>query len=179
MKRKIFLFAAVLLMSSALVMLINNSKKVEKTTEAQLTQTLKAVPIVRDLQSPVEMAVPKDGTDRIFIIEQLGKVRIIQNGKLLSQPFLNLQNKMVPMHNSYTERGLLGIAFHPDFKSNKKFYVYYSAPSSYSGSNHKSVIAEYKESATNTNLAENNGRIVLEIEEPEANHNGGHMVFGP
>lgn len=167
-----------LLMSSAFFVYLNNLQKGETASGTQIGITLKVVLIAKGLQSPVEMAVPKDGSGRMFIVEQLGRVRIIQNGKLLVAAFLDLQDKIVPMNDRYSERGLLGIAFHPDFKSNKKFYVYYSSPSGHSGSNHKSVIAEYKESVGNPNLAESSGRIVFEIEEPEANHNGGHMAFG-
>jgi glucose/arabinose dehydrogenase len=104
----------------------------------------------------------------------------VQNSKLLSQPFLDVSNQMVDIEGGYDERGLLGIAFHPNFKTNRKFYVYYSAPSRAKGSDHKSVIAEYQVSAGNANAADKSTkRVLLEIEQPESNHNGGDMVFGP
>lgn len=94
-------------------------------------------------------------------------------------PFLDLKNKVVSLGMFYDERGLLGLAFHPDYKKNRKFYVYYSAPSAARESNHKSVIAEYKASVSNPDQAEQAGRILLEFEQPEMNHNGGQLAFGP
>ncbi|ASZ11568.1 PQQ-dependent sugar dehydrogenase [Chitinophaga pendula] len=130
--------------------------------------------------SPVALGVPRDGTGRIFICQKEGKVWIIQGGKMLTTPFLDVSNEMVKINPGYDERGLLGIAFHPQFKSNHKFYVYYSVPSSQKGSNHKSRIAEFTVSAGNGNVADvQSKRIVMEFEQPESNHNGGDIVFGP
>jgi len=109
-----------------------------------------------------------------------GKVWIIQNGKLVSRPFLDVSGEMVRINPAYDERGLLGIAFHPQFKKNRKFYVYYSVPSDAKGSNHKSRISEFTVSAANPNQADPaSKRIVMEIEQPQSNHNGGDIVFGP
>jgi glucose/arabinose dehydrogenase len=135
--------------------------------------------IATDLNSPVAMGVPNDGTNRIFIAEQSGKIKIIENGKLTDKIFLDLKSKMVKLNGFYDERGLLGIAFHPAYKTNRKFYVYYSAPSSVSGSNHKSIVAEYKCSSTDKNSAETTEKILMQVEQPESNHNGGQLAFGP
>jgi glucose/arabinose dehydrogenase len=80
--------------------------------------------------------------------------------------------------NGYSEKGLLGLAFHPDYKNNGKFYVYYSAPTSVKGMDHQSVIAEYT-APSNIDKASSDERIILEIQEPESNHNGGQLCFGP
>jgi Glucose/sorbosone dehydrogenases len=131
------------------------------------------------IQSPVAMAVPGDGSNRLFICQKEGKVWIVQNGKLLAEPFLDVSNLMVKINPGYDERGLLGMAFHPDFIKNHKFYVYFSAPSNNNESDHKSILAEYQVS-TNPNKADAaSKRVVMEIEEPESNHNGGDLVFGP
>ena len=99
---------------------------------------------------------------------------------MLTQPFLDVSNQLVPINPGYDERGLLGIAFHPDFKTNHKFYVYYSVPSNTSGSDHKGILVEYMVSANNPDVADiSTKRILLEVEEPESNHNGGNLVFGP
>src|SRR5258708_39786249 len=82
--------------------------------------------VTNQIQSPVALGAPADGTNRIFICQKEGKVWIIENGKIVSQPFLDVSNQMVSINPGYDERGLLGIAFHPDFKTNHKFYVYYS-----------------------------------------------------
>jgi glucose/arabinose dehydrogenase len=136
--------------------------------------------ISNKILSPVALGVPGDGSGRLFIVQKEGKVWIIQDGKQLTQPFLDVSAEMVKVNPAYDERGLLGIAFHPQFKKNRKFYVYYSVPSNASGSNHKSRISEFTVSASNPNVADPaSKRIVLEFEQPQSNHNGGDIVFGP
>jgi len=89
---------------------------------------------------------------------------------------LDVADKMVKINGGYDERGLLGIALHPSFSSNKKFYVYYSAPGKGSNNN-TAVVAEYKlASADKADAA--SGRIILTQDEPEFNHNGGCIKFG-
>ncbi|MEP6594745.1 MAG: PQQ-dependent sugar dehydrogenase [Ginsengibacter sp.] len=136
--------------------------------------------ITNQIQSPVALGVPGDGSNRLFICQKEGKVWIIEKGKVINHPFLDVSNQMVRVDPGYDERGLLGIAFHPDFKINHKFYVYYSAPSNTRGSDHKGVVAEYKVSAKSSDIADIlTKRILLEVEEPESNHNGGNLAFGP
>ncbi len=81
------------------------------------------------LSSPVMMAVPDDGSGRIFVVDQIGLVRIVTaDGKLLDGAFLDLRDRMANLNTGYDERGLLSIAFHPDFRNNSRVFVYYSAP---------------------------------------------------
>lgn len=132
------------------------------------------------LISPVAMAVANDGSNNLYICEQHGVIRLVKSGALLSEPFLDIRDKIIPQINVYSERGLLGIAFHPGYKKNRKFYVYYSAKSKKKGSNHKSIVAEYLASASNPDKADKlHERVLLEIEQPESNHNGGQLAFGP
>lgn len=159
------IYVLLILQSCAQTLNTNNSIRLEQ--------------IATNLSSPVAMTVPNDGTNRIFIAEQGGIIKVIQNNQLKTKPLLNLKSKMVALNQFYDERGLLGIVCHPDFKTNRKFYVYYSAPSNVKGSNHKSVIAEYKISTTDPNIADLQERVLLTIEEPESNHNGGQLAFGP
>ncbi|WP_295118082.1 PQQ-dependent sugar dehydrogenase [uncultured Chitinophaga sp.] len=143
-------------------------------------QKVKLQLVTDQVLSPVAMAVPGDGSNRQFVCQKEGRVWIIRNGKLQPQPFLDVSAEMVKINPGYDERGLLGIAFHPRFKSNGKFYLYYSVPSSTKGSNHKSLVAEYKVSSANPDLADKDSkRTVMEIEQPESNHNGGDLAFGP
>jgi glucose/arabinose dehydrogenase len=129
--------------------------------------------------APVAFDCPKDGTKRLFICEQTGKIKIIKDGKVLPQPFLDVNSKLDGIGKVYSEKGLLGIAFHPKFKTNGKFYIYYSAPNSNKEYDHKSVIAEYK-AGTDPDVADaNSAKIIIEINQPESNHNGGQLVFGP
>jgi glucose/arabinose dehydrogenase len=129
--------------------------------------------------SPVNMAVPRDGSGRLFFNQKEGKIWIVQNGQLITQPFLDLSEEMVNINPGYDERGLLGMAFHPQFKKNGKCYVYYSVPSSVRGSNHKSRVAEFTVTAAHPDVVDMaSKRIVMEIEQPESNHNGGQLQFG-
>jgi glucose/arabinose dehydrogenase len=139
---------------------------------------LRMVKIASGFTSPVGMASPADGTNRLFIIEQGGKIKIIKKGKVLPVPFLNVSSKLDGLNIAYSEKGLLGMAFHPQYKTNGRFFIYYSAPIKASGYDHKSVIAEYKVSA-NADIADASSEtIIMEIAQPESNHNGGCMAFG-
>jgi glucose/arabinose dehydrogenase len=91
--------------------------------------TLKAQQIAENLHAPTAAAFPGNGT--IWVTEQTGKIRLIKNGKLSDASVLDLHSKLVRMSDSYDERGLLGIALHPKFSVNRKFYVFYSKIRSY------------------------------------------------
>jgi hypothetical protein len=120
----------------------------------------------------------------MFVVDQIGLIKIIDSqGQILKDNFLDLRKKIVSLDPNYDERGLLGLAFHPDFKNNGRFFVYYSAPLSSGGPagwDNTSTISEFKVSANNPNLADiNSEKKVLQVDHPESNHNGGHIVFGP
>lgn len=140
---------------------------------------IKLIQVAQGLMAPVAMGCPKDGSGRLFICEQTGKIKVLKQGKVLETPFLDLGSKLEDMSKVYSEKGLLGIAFHPKYKTNGRFFVYYSAPSSKKGDNHKSVLAEYKVSADADVADPNSQSIIMEISEPESNHNGGQLAFGP
>lgn len=135
--------------------------------------------IASGFTAPVAMECPKDGTNRMFICEQEGKIKIIKNGTVLGKVFLDLGKKLDNFNEIYSEKGLLGLAFHPKYKSNGKFYVYYSAPSSNKKSDHKGVLAEFKVSSDADVADAASQKIIMEIEQPESNHNGGQLAFGP
>ena len=122
------------------------------------------------LSKPLLLADPPDGTARLFIVEQTGRIKIMLNGHIRSTPFLNLAGKV----STGSEQGLLGLAFHPNFKTNRKLYV------DYTNTHGNTVIAEYKVSATNKNVVDTSTRRqLLWIDQPYANHNGGMLAFGP
>jgi len=95
-------------------------------TAANAEVKVKLEPLVTGVNTPLAMVQPA-GDSRMFIVEQLGRVRILENGKLNPVPFLDIRTKIPKLHHDFDERGLLGIAFHPKFKENGKFYVSYSA----------------------------------------------------
>lgn len=145
-------------------------------------QEVKLQLVTDQVQSPVCMAVPGDGSNRQFVLQKEGRVWIIQHGKLLAEPFFDVSADMVKVNPAYDERGLLGMAFHPRFKHNGKFYLYFSAPvaNPVKGKvNHKSVVAEYQVTKSSSNTASaSTKRVVLEFDQPESNHNGGDIIFG-
>lgn len=141
--------------------------------------SIKTKVIAKDLMAPVAMDCPKDGSKRLFICEQTGKIKVIKNGKVLDKPFLDVGSRLDAMGKAYSEKGLLGIAFHPNYKSNGRFFIYYSAPESNSTFDHKSIVAEFKVSS-NPDIADPNSHtVILEVQQPESNHNGGQLAFGP
>ncbi|MBD3266377.1 glucose dehydrogenase [bacterium] len=149
--------------------------QIEPTPEIEL----ELIEVADGLASPVAGAHAGDNSGRLFICEQAGRIFIIQNDELMAEPFLDIRNKVVNLNSGYDERGLLGLAFHPNFETNQRFFVYYSAPTTGSG-NHKSIVAEYTVSSGNTNQANiDSERILMEIEQPEGNHDGGQLAFGP
>jgi glucose/arabinose dehydrogenase len=140
--------------------------------------------VAQGLAAPVALAEPADGSKRLFIADQTGLIRIVgADGALLAAPFLDLRSRMVGLSPAYDERGLLGLAFHPDYAKNGRFFVYYSAPLRSGGAdgfNHTSHLSEFRVSAANPNLADPaSERIILQVDQPQSNHNGGAVAFGP
>ncbi|HET6267090.1 MAG TPA: PQQ-dependent sugar dehydrogenase [Acidobacteriota bacterium] len=125
---------------------------------------------VATISSPVAIAPSPDGTGRLFIVEQTGQIRILKGQQLLNQPFLDISNLI----SCCGERGLLGLAFHPNFTANGFFYVYYTNTAG------NIVIARYKISS-NPNVANRSSAFrILTIPHPNfSNHNGGSLQFGP
>ena len=78
--------------------------------------------------SPVVLVAPPDKSGRLFIVDQIGLIRVLDGGALRDAAFLDVRSKIVPLSPTYDERGLLGIALHPQFGQNKKLYIFYSAP---------------------------------------------------
>jgi glucose/arabinose dehydrogenase len=122
----------------------------------------------------VGLEAPNDGTGRLFVVQQGGTIRVIQNGSLLATPFLDITSKV----ESGVEKGLLGLSFHPNFSANHKFYVDYTRRL---GSGQlQSVISEYTVSSADPNQANPaSERQLLLLDQPFDNHNGGQIAFGP
>ena len=113
-----------------------------------------------------------DGSQRIFITEQPGRIWIIQSNNVLSQPFLNLTNRV---QSAGPEQGLLGLAFPPGFATNGHFYIDYTVATS-----NEVVISRFQLSSTNANVADpNSEQIIMVIPKPYNYHNGGQLAFGP
>lgn len=141
--------------------------------------TVKLVKIVGGLKAPVLLTNAGDGSHRMFVVEQTGQIVIIKNGSILKTPFLDIKSKLSKLIPFYDERGLLGLTFHPEYASNGRFFVFYSASTTTPGMDHKDVVAEYHVSA-NPDVADPvSETIILTIDHPEFNHNAGSLAFGP
>jgi glucose/arabinose dehydrogenase len=127
---------------------------------------------VTGFSGPTGLEVPGDSTGRIFIVEQGGTIRIVQNSTLLTGNFLNLTSKV----ESGGEKGLLGLAFHPNFATNGRFFVNYTRRVS---GQLQTIIAEYQASPSTSNQALTSERVLLVVNQPFDNHNGGQLAFGP
>ncbi len=141
-------------------------------------------PVAEGLGAPVDLMPPGDGSGRLFIVDQIGVIRILTaEGQLLDEPFLDVRDRMVGLRSGYDERGLLGLAFHPDFAENGLFYVYYSAPLSPEapqGWNHTSYLSRFGVSETDENAADSGSeQVILRVHQPQSNHDGGKIAFGP
>lgn len=151
-------------------------KKVIKKEPGLPTITLKAQKITDTLVALTDMAFPEKG--EMWVCEQAGIIKSIKNGQMNPVPVMDLRNKVLKINNGYEERGLLGITLDPNFKKNRKFYVFYSRTLERKGFNHIGVVAEYKLPESGS-VDPNSGRIILTVDEPDGNHNGGCLKFGP
>ena len=102
------------------------------------TPSIALTPFVSGLSTPVDFQTPDDGSGRIFIVQQSGTIRIISGGSLLPTPFLDISSRI---NFDGAEQGLLGLAFHPSYSQNKRFYLNYDR---LSGGQIQTVIAEYQ-----------------------------------
>ena len=169
------------------------------------TLALKPV-VLGQVHAPTNIVSANDGSGRLFVCDQLGKIYVIQGGMMIPTPFLNLASTanavpnngpgpVVSVSTGYSERGLLGLAFHPGFANPaspgyRKFYVNYvksyvagtdpSPPQAGDPVNAVTVVAEFQVSATNPNVADQaSERLLLAFTQPQSNHNGGQLLFGP
>jgi glucose/arabinose dehydrogenase len=136
------------------------------------------------LTSPVALVSAGDGSGRRFVVDQVGLIRVLRpDGALEPEPFLDLRSRIVPLMPEFDERGLLGLAFHPGYASNGRFFVYYSSPlraGAPAGYDNTARVSEFRVSATNPDRADPaSERFVLEVDDPQFNHNGGTLLFGP
>lgn len=152
--------------------------------------------VASGLTAPNSLVDPGDGSGRLFVADQTGAVRIVQNGVLQATPFLNVSSSLVTLSPAYDERGLLGIAFNPQFSSPGtpgygKFYTYTSQPvagpadftvpiNPGTSFNHQNVVNEWQVDASNPNVVNlASKRELLRVDWPQMNHNSGQLAFGP
>ena len=124
-------------------------------------------------QKAIYIAQPKKEKNRLFIVNQSGAIHIIKNNKTIDIPFLDISDRVFGSLTPESEKGLLGLAFHPNYANNGYFYI------NYINKNNRTVISRFSTS-DNINIADKNSEvIILEILQPFDNNNGGHLAFGP
>jgi len=142
-----------------------------KPPEATAPARLQLKQIAAGLTRPDYVTHAGDGSGRLFILEQPGRIRVMRDGKLLTAPFLDLTARINADGN---EQGLLGLAFHPRYRQNGLFFVHYT------GKSGETVIARYRASAQEPDRADAaSGNVILTVPQPYTNHNGGAILFGP
>lgn len=132
---------------------------------------VKLAPVVTGLERPVALvAAPGDERKRLFIVEQVGAIRVLEDGAIREGRFLDIRRNV----SRDNEQGLLGLAFHPRFADNRKLYINYTDRD---GDTH---VVEYQTAATDPDKVDPaTAREILRVEQPYSNHNGGNVVFGP
>jgi glucose/arabinose dehydrogenase len=155
-------------MLSLVLLLLMMITMVAALSHAAITTEL----VASALNRPIYCTAPVGDADRLFIVEQRGVIRILESGQLLATPFLDI-DVLVPNISGNDERGLLGLAFHPGYSANGYFFVNYTNLAG------DTVIARYQVSA-DPNLADPmSAEVLLTIDQPFTNHNGGQLAFGP
>ncbi len=132
--------------------------------------TLSLEPVVDGFRQPLLVTNAGDGAGRLFIVEKAGLIKVMRDGDVLSVPFLDLSGAV----STESERGLLGLAFSPEYKRNGRFYVNYTDRTG------TTVVSRFSVSPADADVAQpETGQVLLRIEQPFANHNGGGIAFDP
>jgi glucose/arabinose dehydrogenase len=126
--------------------------------------------VVGGLDTPVGIASARDGGGRLFVLEKVGRIRLVREGALVSVPFLDLTDRV---GSASSEQGLLGLAFHPEYPQIRSFFV------NYTDRQGNTVVSRFAVSDNPDRAEISSEAILLTLDQPAGNHNGGHLVFGP
>ena len=155
-------------MKSILALFFSASLLATAAPQIKLTQTFEN----QKLKLPVDLAIPPDGSDRLFLVQQFGKITILPKDRSSSREvtFLDLTSR--PLIDKQFEEGLLGLAFHPNFARNRKFYIYYTLQDP-----KHTLLSEMQASANDPSKADpSTERVLLRIPQPYWNHNSGNIL---
>ncbi len=137
------------------------------------TLQVELVPVASGFSSPLDIQQAGDASGRLFVVEQGGKIKIIQNGNVLGTPYLDVSSLIV----SGGEEGLLGLAFHPSYSTNGCFYVNYTTTRL--NGTLQTAISEFRAATPGSNTVNmTSEHILFTVNQPETNHNGGGLAFG-
>jgi len=164
-------------LTPVLIILAALASAAGSATSAAEAPKIKLEPVYKGItvEKPVCLQIPNDGTGRRFLVEQTGKIRILPADEAGTEAALFLDmTKSIGVEKDF-EEGLLGLAFHPDYKENGRFYLTFSRQGP-----KRLVLAEYTISKSDPNAADPaSERVLLEVQQPEWNHNSGNIFFGP
>jgi len=165
----------------------------KKITKSDVRVALQ--PVASGLASPVQLVAAPDRADRLFIVDQAGTVRVLEAGVLRDAPFLDATGRLVPLKPGFDERGLLSIAFDPGYRDpqspgHRRVFAYLSEPvageatfpflhSADAPPDHHAVIASWKVREDGLQVDPATRRELMRVAEPQFNHNGGMIAFGP
>jgi glucose/arabinose dehydrogenase len=136
-------------------------------SSAQARRGIRLAGIAR-FSAPLYVTAPPGDTRRIFVVEQGGRIMVVRGGRKLARPFLDISGRVL----AGGERGLLSMAFAPDYATSRRFYVYFT------GRDARQYVVEYRAASADRADA-GSARLVLRMDDPEENHNGGLLLFGP
>ncbi len=161
-----------------------NSSKDKETADAPLvadtSQSVQLQLVTNAINFPVEMEAAPDDTHRLFIADLSGKIMVSKNGTVLPQPFLDVRSKLEQKDTSSEVRAMFGFTFHPQFASNKKFYVCYNAPALIDTNSCTLVVSEFTVSTENADSAIlSSEHRILEIQGHGVDHDACQIAFGP
>src|SRR6185503_638380 len=165
------LFLVTAYVASAPVVHSNGVARTPRQQVGSEAVTIQLQSVLVGLSSPVYVTNAHDNSDRLFIVEQAGIIKVLQHGATSPTVFLNITTRVL----SGGERGMLGLAFHPQFSTNRRFFVCYTRQT-----DGAIVVAEYRVSSADPNVADTAETVILNIPHPgQSNHNGGMIEFGP
>ncbi|HBF23861.1 MAG TPA: hypothetical protein DDW23_08635 [Planctomycetes bacterium] len=149
-------------MSHLLIIFLLLSPQKSNVTEESLAVDL----VAKGLEQPLFLTSPPDDLERLFVLERPGRIRILKNGSLLEEPFLDIKRKIT----TRGEGGILGLAFHPNYKENGRFFINYTEKKNKGAT----IVAEWTVHPDNPDIANlDSGVEIIRIQQPWSNHNGG------
>ena len=153
----------------AAVLAASASGQAQRSEMGERAQAIRVVEVASGFDMPVHIAAPSNEKKRLYVVEQRGYIRVIQKGKRRAAPFLNISRLV----GCCGEQGLLSVAFHPSYKKNRKFYVNYTNRAG------NTEIVVYRANKRRTRAVPSSRRLLLRVNQPFPNHNGGQIAFGP
>jgi glucose/arabinose dehydrogenase len=144
------------------------------------SESVRAERVADGFTSPVGFEIAPGVEDRFFVVDQVGQVSVVGPDGVRDEPVLDVSDRMVPL-GGYEERGLLGAAFHPEFGSDRRLFVRYSAPpreGTPDGYDHTFVLSSFRV-GDDLRADPDSERALLELPQPQSNHNAGSVAFGP